>query len=153
MSVRIYIEIEKGSNQKYEFCKNSNQLLLDRILPNPYFYPFPYGFLVNTKAMDGDDLDCLLLTEKPIEKNTFHDVYIVGVLIMEDEKGMDEKILCVLEEDYGRIQDIADIDTAVKDQIHWFFSHYKSSTPDKWSKVHGYQNRDYAVQLYNQSKI
>lgn len=149
--IRAYIEIEKGSNQKYEWCSKTNTLVLDRVLPHPYYYPFAYGFFPNTKAMDGDELDMLLLTEKPIAKDTFHDVYVVGVLIMEDEKGMDEKLLCVLEEDSQRIRDITDVDSTTKETIHSFFTHYKSSTPGKWSRVIGYEGKEYALQLYSLS--
>jgi inorganic pyrophosphatase len=55
-TVRVYIEIEKHSNQKYEFNKTTNKLELDRVLPYPYFYPYAYGFIENTLAMDGDEL-------------------------------------------------------------------------------------------------
>jgi len=151
--VHVYIEIEKGSNLKYEYCKESQQLVLDRILPEPYYYPYPYGYIVNTKAMDGDDLDIVILTDAYIPNNSYLDAYIVGVLIMEDEKGMDEKVLCVLEEDMERIRDISDIDITVQDTICRFFSDYKSKTPGKWSRVSGYRDKEYAIKLYQQSRL
>jgi inorganic pyrophosphatase len=151
--VRVYIEIEQGSNLKYETCKETNTLMLDRILPHPYVYPYPYGYIVGTCAADGDDLDIVVLTEKPIMKDTYLDVYIVGVLIMEDEKGMDEKILCVLEDDYTKIQNITDLDESILDKIHWFFSNYKNNQQDKWSNVIRYDNREHAIDLYNKSII
>ena len=66
---------------------------------------------------------------------------------MEDEKGMDEKILCVLEEDYCQIQDIDDFSKSVKDDIYWFFSNYKTKTQHKWSNVMGFDNKSMAIQL------
>ena len=82
-----------------------------------------------------------------------YDAAIIGVLIMYDEKGLDEKMLCVLQEDYERIQDISDLSESDRHDIHWFFSNYKSNTPGKWSIVKGYENRDCAVKLLNKSII
>jgi len=151
--VTVYIEIEQHSSIKYEFDKNENKLLVDRILPDSFVYPYAYGFIPNTLAMDGDDLDALIITDKSIKNDTFYDVFIIGVLIMEDEKGMDEKILCVLEEDSTNIQSISDLDKSVLDKIHWFFSNYKKNTPGKWSKVVGFENRDFAEDLYKSSVL
>jgi inorganic pyrophosphatase len=150
--VQVYIEIQKDSNIKYEFNKEKNELVVDRILPYPYYYPYAYGFIPNTLAMDGDDLDVLVITDEKLDINTYHDVFIVGVLVMEDEKGMDEKVLCVLENDYKNITNITDLDESVLENIHWFFSNYKSKTPGKWSSVLGYENADFAEKLYKNSK-
>lgn len=151
--VEVYIEIEKGSNEKYELDKETGKLILDRVLPHPYFYPYSYGFITNTLAMDGDELDLLIISEKKIVKDEFYHVYIIGVLVMEDEKGIDEKILCVFEEDYEEINDIDDLSNEIKDNIHWFFSNYKSKTLNKWSKVSGYENKQYAIELYNRTQL
>ena len=146
--IDVYIEIEKHSNIKYEFDKTVDQLLLDRILPYPYFYPYAYGFIPNTLAEDGDELDALIITDRTnLSIDTYYKAYVVGVLLMEDEKGMDEKILCVLEEDYCQIQDIDDFSKSVKDDIYWFFSNYKTKTQHKWSNVMGFDNKSMAIQL------
>jgi inorganic pyrophosphatase len=150
--VSVYIEIEKGDCIKYEFDKTTKKLEVDRILPDPYVYPYSYGFIENTLAMDGDDLDALIVTETPLKNDARYDVYIIGVLVMEDEKGMDEKVLCVLEGDYERIQNIHDLSNEIKNNIHWFFSKYKSETPSKWSRVHNYEDKDHAVRLFQESK-
>jgi inorganic pyrophosphatase len=149
--VTVYIEIEQDSNMKYELNKETNTLDLDRVLPYPYYYPYSYGFITKTLAMDDDELDALIITNKRIEKDKFYEVFIIGVLIMSDEKGPDEKILCVLEEDYDKMKDLSDLSNEVKDNIHWFFSNYKSKTPNKWSKVEGYKNKEDAIQLYKYS--
>jgi inorganic pyrophosphatase len=151
--VRVYIEIEKNSNIKYEFDKNSNQLAVDRILPAPFVYPFAYGFIPNTLAKDNDELDILIVSTENIKNDQFYDAYIVGVLEMEDEQGMDEKVICVLEKDLTEIQNIDDLDMHVLENIHWFFSNYKSNTPGKWSKVLGYKDRESAIQLYQNSIV
>jgi inorganic pyrophosphatase len=147
-SVTVYIEIEKDSNMKYELNKETNKLDLDRVLPYPYYYPYSYGFITNTLAMDDDELDALIITDKHIEKDKFYEVFIIGVLIMSDEKGPDEKILCVLEEDCDKIKDLRYLSNEVRDNIHWFFSNYKSKTPNKWSKVDGYGNKEVAIKLH-----
>uniref|UniRef100_A0A6C0JEI5 inorganic diphosphatase n=1 Tax=viral metagenome TaxID=1070528 RepID=A0A6C0JEI5_9ZZZZ len=149
--VQVYIEIEKGSNIKYELNKETNKLEVDRILPDPYYYPYSYGFITNTLAMDEDELDALIITEKNLEKDKIYDVHIVGVLIMSDEKGLDEKVLCVLEEDYGIIKDLEDLSQETRDNIHWFFSNYKSNTPGKWSKVDRFDSKEKAISIYNKS--
>jgi len=146
--VSVYIEIEKDSNIKYEFDKDSNKLVVDRILPYPYYYPYHYGFIRNTIASDNDELDALIITNKKLEKDNDYDVYIIGVLIMEDEKGLDEKVLCVLEEDYEDFDDLDKLSDDTKNNIHWFFSNYKMKTPNKWSKVYDFQNKKEAIELY-----
>jgi inorganic pyrophosphatase len=151
--ISVYIEIGKHSNIKYEYDCDLKQLLVDRVLPYPFFYPYAYGFIENTLAMDNDELDALIITDKMINNDAYYDVYIVGVLIMEDESGMDEKILCVFEEDYDKIKDIDHLSDEIKNNIHWFFSNYKSKSPNKWSRVMGYKGREYAIDLYHKSKI
>lgn len=152
--VDIYIEIEKHSNIKYEFDKTSQTLALDRILPYPYFYPYAYGYIPNTLAADGDELDALIITDRQdLKKDTFYSAHIIGVLIMEDEKGMDEKVLCVLEEDSKNIKDIYQLSDQIKDDIEWFFSNYKSKSECKWSNVMGFEDKFTALQLLGMSKL
>jgi len=140
-SVKVYIEIEKDSNMKYEYNKQSQQLELDRILPAPFVYPFAYGFIPNTLAADGDDLDALIIhPDVSICMDTTYDAYVVGALRMEDEHGADEKVLCVL--------DSATVVTnAAKAAIETFFSTYKIGYADKWSKTYGFMNQQEAIAL------
>jgi inorganic pyrophosphatase len=156
--IKVYIEIEKGSNIKYELCKKSNKLMVDRILDEPFVYPYSYGFIPNTLAEDGDELDILILTNDELENDginndNYYEVYIVGCLVMEDEKGMDEKILCVLEKDYENIKDLCDIDEITKNKIYTFFSEYKKNNIDKWSNVIGFINKELSIKLYKKSII
>jgi inorganic pyrophosphatase len=151
--VRVYIEIEKDSNQKYEYNHNTKTLELDRVLKEPFVYPYNYGFIVGTKAKDNDELDALILTNKNISKDSFVDVFIIGVLVMEDEKGMDEKVLCVLKEDYDKLNKLSDIDDEIKKKIHYFFSNYKNNTEGKWSKVYNFEDKNFAIKLYNECLI
>jgi len=148
LPINVFIEIERHSNIKYEFSKQHNQLIVDRILPYPHVYPYSYGFIPNTLAMDDDELDALIITNMPLIRGCTYPVYIIGVLIMEDEKGLDEKILCVLEKDYADINNINHLSTSARSDIFEFFSNYKKSDPGRWSKVHGFENKQYAIQLY-----
>jgi inorganic pyrophosphatase len=152
-TVRVFIEIEKHSNQKYEFNKTENKLELDRVLPYPYFYPYAYGFIENTLAMDGDELDVLIISDTEIKKDRWYDVCMIGVLIMSDEKGLDEKIICVSPQDYKTISNIDLLSDEIKDNIRWFFSNYKSRTPGKWSTVGSFENKEKALELYNKYLI
>lgn len=151
--INVYIEIEKNSNIKYEFNKETNKLEIDRILNEPFVYPYAYGYIPYTLADDGDDLDVLIITDKDIKNDSFYNVYIIGSLVMEDEKGMDEKVLAVFEEDYEKINDISCLDEIIKNNIHNFFSNYKKNTPDKWSNVIGFINKELSIDLYKKSII
>lgn len=151
--VKVYIEIEKHTNIKYEYCKKEKKLIVDRVLPYPFFYPYAYGFIPNTLAPDNDELDALILTDKILKNDMHYTCYIVGVLKMEDEKGEDDKVLCVLEEDYEKINDIKHLNNKIKNDLSWFFSNYKSSSPGKWSNVKEFENNERAVQIYLDSKL
>ena len=149
--IKVYLEIEKNSNIKYEFDKSLNKLVVDRILPEPYYYPYAYGFIPNTLGSDGDDLDILLITDKIYKIDTYLDCYIIGVLKMEDEKGMDEKLLVVPVHEYDVFNELDKQNIINNDKlsyIHWFFSNYKNKTKDKWSKVYNFMEKEEAIKLY-----
>jgi inorganic pyrophosphatase len=151
--VQVYVEIEKDSNVKYEMNKSTNELEIDRILPYPYFFPYSYGFIPNTLAMDNDELDVLIISDEKLKNDNFYNVFIIGALIMRDEKGLDEKLLCVLEEDYKIVNDLEKLSNEIKENLHWFFSNYKNKTPNKWSQVYGFESKDKAIDIYNSYKI
>ena len=153
--VIVYIEIEQFSNIKYEYDKTTHKLEIDRILEQPFEYPYAYGFITGTLASDGDEIDALIITSNitPIPNDNYYEVYIIGGLHMEDEKGKDEKILCVLENDYKIWKDISDVNLKVKHEISSFFENYKKNTPNKWSKIGDFMNKIEAVNLYKQTTI
>ena len=82
--ISVYIEIEQNSNIKYEFDKKQGKLIVDRILDEPYVYPYAYGYIPNTLADDNDELDILIITNKECKNDSYYDVYIIGCLVMED---------------------------------------------------------------------
>ena len=153
--VPVYIEIEKGSNLKYEYNKTTSKLELDRVLSPPHVYPYSYGFILNTLAEDGDELDVLIVSEEAIPSDTRLAAYIVGALLMSDEKGCDHKILAVSKEDYitNSIRNIHDIPPHHLESIQTFFANYKKNDIGKWSNVEGFIDRDYAIQIYKQSLV
>ena len=153
--VPVFIEIEQYSNEKWEWSSDTQTLELDRVLPEPYKYPFAYGFIPGTLGGDGDALDALIVTRSPhpIIQSMTYDVHIVGVLIMEDEQGRDEKILGVLEKDWMEgVRDVEDIPMKSRDDIQYFFAKYKTKTPNKWSRVHGLLGREAAIEIYCKSR-
>jgi inorganic pyrophosphatase len=148
MSVKVYIEIEKGSNVKYEYNKESQQLEVDRILTGSHVYPYAYGFIPHTVAADGDDLDALILCDTALRNDATYEAYIIGALQMEDEQGMDEKVICTFED-----SELGQIHPRVLAEIESFFASYKSETPGKWSRTGGFMGKEEAIALYNRCSV
>ncbi len=151
--VSTYIEIEKNSNLKYEFDKEQQKLVLDRVLASPYYYPFAYGFIPNTLGNDGDDLDILVITDKEVHIDTMIKGYIIGGLVMEDEHGMDEKVFIVPEDEYINLTDVEQMDSTEIHKIVSFFTNYKNKDKGKWSKVHGIMSKVDAIKLYEKCRL
>lgn len=150
-NVNVIIEVSANSNVKYEMDKESGALMVDRFLHTPMFYPANYGFLPHTLADDGDPLDALVLTRWKLQEGSVIKARPIGVLLMEDEKGMDEKIICVpakkLDKAYENINDIKDLPQQVIDEIKHFFEHYKDLESGKWVKVSGIDNAEKAKEI------
>jgi inorganic pyrophosphatase len=125
--VEAIVEIPRGSRNKYEIDHATGTIYLDRVLFSSIHYPTDYGFIPNTKSSDGDPLDVLILVEEPTFPGCSIQIRPIGVLLMRDEKGLDEKILGVPLAD-PRFDGIKDIDHVQK---HWlieienFFNTYK----------------------------
>ncbi|WP_298963480.1 inorganic diphosphatase [uncultured Campylobacter sp.] len=137
--INAVIEIPYGSNIKYEIDKASGALYVDRVLYGAMFYPANYGFIPNTLADDGDPADVLVLNEYPLAAGSVIPCRLIGVLMMEDESGMDEKLLAVpvskIDPRYEGIKSISDLPKATLDKIKNFFETYKLLEPNKWVKV------------------
>lgn len=154
--VKVIIEIERHSNQKWEYDRMNNRLFLDRVLKYPYFYPYAYGFFPNTLGNDGDELDALLITEKRYQNyndsRTHIEGFIVGGLMMHDEKGEDEKIFVVPTDEIENYNNKPSHELqSMRDDIVWFFSNYKIREEGKWSRVEHLLNKEEAVNVYNKS--
>lgn len=155
--VDIIIEIERHSNMKWEYDRVNDSLFLDRVLMYPYFYPYAYGFFPNTIGNDGDELDVLLITDKKYENYNSQKKkvsgYIVGGLMMHDEKGQDEKIFAVPEDEIEAYHKMPEIDKIIMhNNITWFFSNYKIRDEGKWSRVEYIMSPEEAVASYRNAK-
>ncbi|EPA2463927.1 inorganic diphosphatase, partial [Campylobacter jejuni] len=137
--INAVIEIPYGSNIKYEIDKDSGAIMVDRVMASAIFYPANYGFIANTLADDGDPVDILVLNEYPIQAGAVIPCRLIGVLIMEDESGMDEKLLAVpnskIDARYDNIKTYTDLPQATLNKIKNFFETYKILEPNKWVKV------------------
>lgn len=156
-NIDAIIEISKNSNLKYEFDKDQNLLRLDRLLSSSMCYPSNYGYIPNTLAEDGDALDILVICPYTIAPNTIIKTKIIGALVMTDEKGLDEKIIAVPSDEVDKhsidINDLSDVKEHVKEKIKHFFTYYKGTDNDKWSKVEGFIDKNEAIELIDKYKI
>lgn len=143
MSYDVVIEIPKGSRNKYEVDHETGRVYLDRVLFTGFVYPTDYGYFENTLGGDGDPLDALVLLEYPLFPGVGVKVRAVGMLVMEDDGGVDEKVLCVPVKDprWSHIQDLADVADQIKNEIEHFFTHYKDLEPGKWVKIDGWRDK------------
>ena len=154
--IKVIIEIEKHSNQKWEYDRVTKRLYLDRILKYPYFYPYAYGFVPNSLGKDGDELDILLLSDKHYQNFNLSpnciEGYIVGGLRMEDEKGEDDKIFVVAVDEIEEYMKKSESQIrSMQDDIVWFFSNYKLKENNSWSKVYGLMDKNEANVVYRQA--
>ena len=149
--INAVIEIPYGSNVKYELDKDSGAIFVDRVMASAMFYPANYGFIANTLADDGDPVDILVLNEYPIQAGAVIPCRLIGVLIMEDESGMDEKLLAVpadkIDARYKGIKNYKDLPEATLNKIKNFFETYKILEPNKWVKVQDFKDIDAAVEI------
>jgi len=154
-AINVLIEIPKGSNIKYEVDKESGAIFLDRILYGSQFYPANYGFVPNTLADDGDPIDVLVLSSEAVIPGCVIKSRIIGVFIMEDENGQDEKIVAVptikLDPKMAKINSLEDLAEIELQQIKHFFETYKDLEPGKWVKVTGFDGREKAIEFVNKS--
>jgi inorganic pyrophosphatase len=138
--INVIVEIPQGGAPvKYEIDKESGALFVDRFLHTAMFYPCNYGFVPHTKSEDGDPLDVLIAGPTAVVPGSVVRCRPVGVLLMEDEAGPDEKLIAVpvdkLHPFYTDVRSYADLPAIMCEQIEHFFTHYKDLEPGKWVKV------------------
>lgn len=139
--INVIIEVSVGGEPiKYEMDKASGTLVVDRFLYTPMRYPGNYGFVPHTLSEDGDPIDVLVCNTRTIVPGAVINCRPVGVLVMEDEGGGDEKVLAVpslkVSRRYEKINDYTDMPSISLQQIEHFFAHYKDLEPGKWAKIH-----------------
>lgn len=150
--INVIIEVPVGGEPiKYEMNKEAGTLFVDRFLHTPMRYPGNYGFVPHTLSGDGDPVDVLIANTRPLFPGSYINVRAVGVLKMEDEHGIDEKIIAVpvtrLTKRYLHVANYTDLPEILIEQIQHFFQHYKDLEPGKWTKMVGWGNRAEAMAL------
>ena len=150
--INVVIEVPLGGDPiKYEIDKPSGAMFVDRFLYTDMRYPCNYGFVPHTLADDGDPVDVMVVGNRSLFPGAVVAARPVGVLLMEDEAGHDEKILAVpsprLTRYYAKIEEHVDLPEILIERITHFFEHYKDLEPDKWVKVVGWGDRAEAERL------
>ena len=138
--VNVIIEIPQGGCQvKYEFDKASGSMFVNRFLHTSMVYPGNYGFIPHTLSADGDACDVLVVGQTPVICGAVIRSRPIGALVLEDESGVDEKIIAVpldqLYPFYSKIKSYEDLPEILCDQITHFFQHYKDLEKNKWVKI------------------
>jgi len=150
--VNVLIEVPVGGHPiKYEMDKDAGTLVVDRFLYTPMTYPGNYGFVPHTLSEDGDPIDVLVCNSRPLIPGCVINVRPVGVLIMEDNAGQDEKIIAVpsrhLSKRFDNVDNFSDLPEITVQQIQHFFEHYKDLEPGKWVKIGDWMDSDNARRL------
>ncbi|MBL6957680.1 MAG: inorganic diphosphatase [Rhodospirillales bacterium] len=153
--VNVIIEIPLGGNPvKYEMDKDSGAMVVDRFLHTAMYYPCNYGFIPHTLSDDGDPVDAAVLGQVPVSPGVIIPSRPIGVMLMEDESGVDEKILCVpvdrLHPFYSDVGSYRDLRPVLIEQIAHFFTHYKDLEKGKWAEVKGWGEPEEAFDLIRQ---
>ena len=138
--VNVVVEVPVGGEPvKYEMDKEAGTMVVDRFLYTPMRYPGNYGFVPHTLSDDGDPVDVLIPNQRPILPGAVMNCRPIGVLLMEDEAGGDEKVIAVpstrLTRRYETVDDVMDLPEITRYQIQHFFEHYKDLEPGKWVKI------------------
>jgi inorganic pyrophosphatase len=147
--INVVIEITGGAGGgapvKYEIDKASGAVFVDRIVNAPMFYPCNYGFEPNTLHADGDPTDVLVITDFPLAPGSVIRCRPIGVLKMEDDGGMDDKLVALPHETVdpfqSRMQGLSDVSEKTLDRIKHFFEHYKDLEDGKWVRVIGWGDK------------
>jgi len=152
-SFECIVEIPKGSRNKYEWDHERDKLVLDRFLFSSVVYPTDYGFIPDTLSLDGDPLDVMVCVSEPTFPGCTIDVKPIALFRMEDDQGVDDKILAVPLSDPGwnTMERLEDIAKQLRDEIEHFFSHYKD-LEQKAVKVDGWYPREDAIKEIEESR-
>jgi inorganic pyrophosphatase len=145
-SFACIVEIPKGSRNKYEWDHERNVLVLDRFLFSSVVYPTDYGFIPDTLSLDGDPLDVMVCVSEATFPGCMIDVKPIALFRMEDDKGIDDKVLCVPLSDpsWNKMERLEDLSDQLRDEIAHFFSIYKDLERKK-VRVDGWYSREEAI--------
>ncbi len=152
--LKCFIEIPKGSRNKYEYDPEVGAIKLDRFISTSVVYPIDYGFLPDTLSLDGDPLDVMVCVSEPTFPGCLVFARAIALLEMADEHGPDPHVLCVPCDDPGwnTLESLADVPVQLRNEITHFFAVYKDLDSGRHSDVVGWQDRDTALLAIEQSR-
>ncbi len=155
--INVFVEIPQGGQIKYELNEDTGEIFVDRFLYTSMNYPFNYGFICGTKGEDGDPLDVIVISSLPVQPGTVLPSQPIGLLEMEDEEGIDTKIIAVpvpkIDPYYGSYKDVKELPEMLKNKIKHFFEHYKELEPGKWVKLKNWKSAKDAKELIKKSMV
>jgi inorganic pyrophosphatase len=148
-----FIEIPKGSRNKYEYDEKIDRVILDRFLSSSMVYPTDYGYLIGHRGRDGDPLDAMVCVSEPTFPGCVIAVKPIALFKMHDEKGEDDKVVCVPTHDPGwnTAETLDDITQQLQNEITHFFSTYKQ-LEGKTVAVEGWRSREEAIEVIEDGK-
>ena len=155
MDLKAHIEIPYGSRIKYEVDEETGELVADRILHSANYFPFNYGYVKDTLGKDGDPLDIIVLTSEPLIPNVVIKCQVIGMLEMEDEGGIDTKIIATplkkVDPIMGTVTKISEVHPHTLAMIKDFFDNYKNIEPNKWVKTGEFKDSEAAEKIIKES--
>ncbi len=155
MEILVHVEVPYSSRVKYEI--ENNRVIVDRVIPSTMHYPGNYGYIPNTLADDGDPIDVLVMNDEFFCPNSYVKCKVLGMLITEDEKGLDQKVIAVpcnnIDRTYEHINNINDLGTVKLNIIKDFFTNYKNNEPNKWVKCGEFKNFKETITFINQKTL
>ena len=158
--INAIVEIAKETHNKYEYDEELDIIKLDRVLHSPMHYPVDYGFIPETRSKDGDHLDVMIITNSPVFTGCLIEVRPIGVLVMTDEAGDDEKILAVplKNPNYDHIKSLKDVEPHFLKELTHFFTEYKRlenkdvTVKDWMGKTEAYKIIRQSIKVYKQEQ-
>lgn len=152
-TIDAVIEIPKGSRNKYEYDRKKKMIRYDRMIFSSMFYPSDYGFIPETLAEDGDEIDVLVLVTEPTFPGCLMEVMPIGLFKMYDEKGIDDKILCVPVSDpiWNKVTSLEEVNPHLKMEIEHFFQVYKDLEKKKVG-VEGWEGKAEALNAIQEAQ-
>ena len=154
-TIEVHVEISYKSYVKYEF--ENNKLIVDRVLATAMHYPGNYGYIPNTLADDGDAIDVLIINSTPFFPGSYVQCRVLGMLITEDENGMDQKVIALpiskIDRENDDIKDIDDVNKNTLSIIKDFFTNYKNNEPNKWVKCGDYENKEKTITFIQEKTL
>jgi len=154
-TIEVHVEISYKSYVKYEF--ENNKLMVDRVLATAMHYPGNYGYIPNTLADDGDAIDVLIINSTPFFPGSYVKCRVLGMLITEDENGMDQKVIALpiskVDRENNNIKDIDDVNKNTLSIIKDFFTNYKNNEPNKWVKCGDYENKEKTITFIQEKTL